>query len=122
MSDSERLRTAFPDLPDAYLRAVAAGPWERDFLDGDERGFYTFILFSEDEVLEYQPDPDQYVELAGLVAIGGDGGGGTYLLRTSDGSIWSADLISPEDSLERVAGSIDELLGMLAPDEGADSA
>ncbi len=120
MQGSSRLEAICVDLPETYLDIVDSGPWDRPFLDEDEHWYSPFILFSVDEAATLQPPAGDYPELSGMFAIGGNGGGETYLVRTSDGTIWVVDLVDPKGSLQQVADSVEELLSIL--DEDASSA
>lgn len=107
--DMERL---LKSLPIDYKNALLSGSdFEADFKNEDKYWYSPFILWSKDEVENYQPDYDS--ELSSFLAIGSNGGGETYLLNITDGSVSVCDLIAGKDSLEYVALNYTELLGLL---------
>ncbi len=111
-TDKQSFMDISQDLPTDYVNDVIENaPWERDFHDEELHWYSPFILWAEQELVSYQPDYDS--GFASFVAIGSNGGMETYLLKSSDGSIWVADLIGGTSSLERVADSYSHLLKQL---------
>ncbi|MDX1456777.1 MAG: hypothetical protein R3276_04255 [Marinobacter sp.] len=103
----------FQDLkdkfPEPYVEEVSSAPWERDFIDEEEHWYSPFILWSKEEVGQYQPASG----FSNYFAIGSNGGMETYFIHLVDQTIWVADLIAGSSSLEQVAPSFSNLLSLL---------
>ncbi|RXJ67315.1 hypothetical protein CS022_24390 [Veronia nyctiphanis] len=107
IKDMDRL---LKTLPIEYKNALLSGSvFEVDFKDEDKHWYSPFILWTKEEVENYQPDS----EFSSYLAIGSNGGGETYLLSLIDGSISVCDLIAGKGSLENVASNYSELLAQL---------
>ncbi len=96
-------------LPEQYLSEIESAPWEKEFIEEEKHWYSPFILWSEENVRQYQPN----VGFSDYFAIGSNGGMETYLIHFPDQAIWVADLIAGENSLEKVAPSFSALISML---------
>ena len=103
-------------LPKTYLNEVISNaPWEKSFRDEEKHWYSPFILWSEADVAQYQPDHD--VDFSNYLAIGSNGGMETYFIHLSDHSIWVADLVAGSESLKKAATSFEELTSQLEKSE-----
>jgi hypothetical protein len=103
-------------LPQTYLdEVISNAPWEMEFRNEEKHWYSPFILWSEKDVVQYQPDYDS--DFSGYLAIGSNGGMETYLINLTDYSIWVADLVAGSESLEKVAISFEELNSQLEKNE-----